>query len=215
MSYVATTMPGSATTLPARQRPTWMEVKTMQPKHTLVCVQCGGSYYRSRASAFVYCSRACYVADYPTRAAVRFWQFVEKSDDCWLWTGHHQRQGYGTIRVNERYVMAHRFSYELHYGPIPDEMCVCHNCPGGDNPGCVNPAHLWLGTYADNSADMARKGRSVVGSRSPNTRLTEYAVKEIRRRHANGASAAALGREFGVGKSTAHRIVHRKSWTHI
>ena len=89
-----------------------------------------------------------------------FWAKVDKrgTNECWLWMGSKTR-GYGSFNAKDGPKLAHRFSYSLHYGPIPDEMCVCHNCPGKDNPSCVNPAHLWLGTHQQNMADMAIKHR--------------------------------------------------------
>lgn len=91
----------------------------------------------------------------------RFWEKVDRRgpNDCWLWTGCKHGHGYGSFNNRVGPKAAHRFSYQLHNGPIPDGMCVLHNCPDGDNPTCVNPAHLWLGTQADNIADMQKKGR--------------------------------------------------------
>ena len=94
-------------------------------------------------------------AVYPSREE-RFWAKVEKTDWCWIWTGARSQFGYGNLTTNGKQENAHRVSWEIHFGPIPDGMRVLHAC---DNPPCVRPFHLFLGTQKDNNRDRETKGR--------------------------------------------------------
>jgi hypothetical protein len=107
-----------------------------------------------------------------------FWENVRKTTECWLWVGAVYPNGYGYLNGHRRY-SAHRFSWMLHRGVIPKRLFVCHNCPGGDNPLCVNPAHLWLGTPKQNSEDMVAKGRSASGDKVWAHRNTEQARRNL------------------------------------
>lgn len=145
----------------------------------------------------------------------RFWTKVDQSGTCWLWTGARLPKGYGIFKINRRNVYAHRYSYGLHNGPIPDGLMVMHSC---DNPPCVNPAHLTIGTAQDNLSDMAAKGRGVTaatrarGERHASAKLTETDVLAIR---SDPRSQDAIASEYGVGQSAISRILLRKTWTHI
>jgi hypothetical protein len=154
--------------------------------------------------------------------ADRFWARVIKTDGCWLWRGTHTR-GYGIFSVNQTPIGAHRFSYELAHGSIPEGMFICHTC---DNPGCVNPAHLWAGTHQENVTDMITKGRNYTGGNPPDrvargerthhAKLTASQVIEIRSRHkSNPTSHAQLAKEYDVNPSMITRIINRENWKHI
>lgn len=98
------------------------------------------------------------MSSYDDSEILRFWKYVEKSETCWLWTGA-MIKGYGVLHMRGTRIYAHRFSWQLHVGSIPGKLFVLHDCPGGDNPSCVNPTHLWLGTHRDNMCDMIQKNR--------------------------------------------------------
>ncbi|RSK29880.1 HNH endonuclease signature motif containing protein [Hymenobacter metallilatus] len=97
-----------------------------------------------------------YALYYPPKRVQNFWDSVKKEDRCWVWQRGLNRTGYGQFCVFGSNIYAHRFSYSLHFGPIPDGMVICHKC---DNPSCVRPEHLFLGTYSDNTQDAVQKGR--------------------------------------------------------
>src|SRR5690606_33099234 len=105
-------------------------------------------------------------------------------------------------------------SWQLHFGEIPDGMVVCHTC---DNPSCVNPHHLFLGTPADNNQDRTRKGRTVapVGEEHGLSKLTEKQVLEIRELANEGMTKAAIARQYGVDRGTIYHIVNRITWRHL
>lgn len=151
----------------------------------------------------------------------RFWDkiVVGRPDECWPWTAGDNGSGYGRLFVEKgRKVYAHRFAYALAAGKEPPaDLCVCHRC---DNPPCCNPAHLFLGSKAENNADMAAKGRArpptVRGEQHGLSRLSEDDVREIRASYAaGGRSQRALARQFGVDQALIWMVIHRKAWAHV
>ena len=134
-------------------------------------------------------------------------------DECWPWPGGRLASGYGLIRDSGRCLLAHRLSWKYHNGrSVPDGMVVLHAC---DNPCCVNPAHLSIGTKADNSADMRVKERQARGTRVANAKLTEDVVREIRRLRASGDSSLVLAKKFGIGRTYVDAIVGSRRWQHV
>jgi general stress protein YciG len=127
----------------------------------------------------------------------RFWARVARrgDDECWEWTGARKDTGYGRLQIDGLRVRAHRFAWELANGPIPAGLSVCHRC---DNPPCCNPAHLFLGTPADNSRDAATKGRMPHGERHYRAAMTSAQVVEIRRLYVRGMSLGEIARTVGV-----------------
>ena len=142
----------------------------------------------------------------------RFWAKIEKGDDCWLWTGATRGGGYGTFKYCGRTVSTHRYSYELFVGPIPDGLYVLHRC---DVRACVNPAHLFLGTNADNLRDMVEKRRGNIGQRHGMSKLTDDDVRAIRIACADGESRASVAKRYPVHRSGIEKVVNGISWRHV
>lgn len=149
--------------------------------------------------------------------ADRFWVKVDKRgpDECWEWTGARNERGYGWFRTDRGAEAASRVAYRLTFGSIPHGLHVCHRC---DNPPCVNPAHLWLGTNADNTRDRDEKGRhvSLRGEAATGARLTAAQVEAIRDTYARGGvTQYQLADAYGVSQSTVGLIVRGQSWRDV
>lgn len=152
--------------------------------------------------------------------AARFWRHVDKTDGCWLWTAYVGTHGYGAIGAGGKHgeiLLAHRVSWELHNGPVPEGRFILHRC---DNRKCVRPDHLFLGDAKANTDDMWSKGRGFApevlqGTANRNAKLTDAAVLAIRAEYAAGATQTALGHRYGVSQTVIWRVVRRKAWTHL
>jgi hypothetical protein len=149
----------------------------------------------------------------------RFRQRVDipiNGDGCWTFSGARNQNGYGQFRIGERRVNqrvhAHRVAWVMENGPIPDRLLVCHKC---DRPSCVRPSHLFLGTNADNLADMSRKGRSTTGEKSGMAKLRDRDVLAIRRLANDGTRRVAIADLFGVTPTNVSSIIRRETWQHL
>lgn len=140
----------------------------------------------------------------------RFWSKVKKTEECWEWQATTSR-GYGKFEIAGKNFFAHRVAYYLHFGVDPDAQLVRHTC---HNPNCVRPDHLLLGTMKDNMHDMIVAGRSLVGSKQPNSKLTEADVIAIRQIYRPGSSRI-LAATYGVSHTVLLKAVSGQTWRHI
>jgi hypothetical protein len=161
-----------------------------------------------------FCSLACYNSFRQVPIIDKFFERVGKkqSNGCILWTGRLSEDGYGRFDSNGKQHLAHRTSYELFVGAIPKGMHVLHRC---DTPACIRPTCLFIGTQADNVADMMAKNRKPMGEQTRASKLTEKLVKEIRERYRNGERRASIARVYGVSFHTITKIVRREYWKHV
>lgn len=162
----------------------------------------------------------------PITPATRFWAKVDRNGptpihvswlgNCWVWTAATGHWGYGKLRANKRWYMAHRWSYEMENGPIPTGFLVLHRC---DTPACVRPSHLRVGTARDNTQDMRSKGRAAdigaLGMSNSHAKLTDEQVIAIRERFEAGELIGSLATEHGVHRATVSAIVNGRRWKHL
>jgi hypothetical protein len=150
----------------------------------------------------------------PRSLTESFWAKVKKTDSCWLWIGSRQKNDYGRIKRHRKILIAHRVSWFIHNGPIPDGLLVCHHC---DNPMCVNPNHLFLGTQQDNFWDMYNKGRKANCQLQNNGRakLDNEKVTQIKLALSKGVADSDLALIYGVSECTIRDICYGRSWVGI
>jgi hypothetical protein len=150
------------------------------------------------------------------RLLLRFMRKVDVGPGCWLWTGAKDGKGYGHFATGggKRHRRAHVVSYAIFNGPVPAGLMVCHTC---DVPSCVRPGHLFLGTAADNAADMVRKGRNRPGPgvRPPHTKLTDEVVRLLRSRPREQLNIRATARELGVSPRTVRFAIDGVTFRHL
>lgn len=178
-----------------------------------ICRRCK-TEFQHRHRPGHYCSRACLFGRTPLE---RFESgYVVDANGCWIWKKAKNERGYGRFSASDgRTVLAHRHSWELTHGPIPDGLFACHKC---DVPSCVNPDHLFLGTAADNAADKVAKGRQSrafvnAGERHPMHRLTVAQVREINSEPTT--PRIELAKRYGVTVSTIKAIRYGRIWRNV
>lgn len=146
----------------------------------------------------------------------RFEKYIDRSGDCHIWIGCKHSKGYGSFQLgyehNNKKAYAHRFAYELYIGKIPKGLLILHKC---DNPSCVNPAHLFTGTNADNSKDMVSKNRQAKGSKIASSKLKESIVIKIKSMLEKGITHKIIAEKFKVSRDTVTKINTGKTWKHI
>lgn len=192
----------------------------------VTCDRCGTIFtrrlsnynWRAKHGSKQYCSYSCKNKSHPkkTNVVARFWSKVKKTDTCWVWTAGTSSNGYGQFHYQGRGLRAHRFSYALQYGEIPEGMDVLHKC---DNPPCVRPDHLFAGTNLDNTQDMLAKGRRKGGGRrgeaSHFAKLKNADVVAIRERLAKGDRTKDIARDYGVAPTAISSISSGANWAHL
>ena len=138
---------------------------------------------------------------------------VPTAKGCIEWRLYRNSAGYGHVRVRSKLWLVHRFVYTKFFGEIPEGLIVMHRC---DNPSCINPEHLNLGSHLLNVLDKEAKGRGNQGSANPRAKLTDLQVEAIRERYAKGnVSLAQLGRDYGVNRSCIFKVVHKHHWSKL
>lgn len=148
----------------------------------------------------------------------RFWKKVDQSGECWEWTAAHNAFGYGKIGIAKYRctAKAHRVSWTMSNGRIPEGLFVCHRC---DNPKCVRPDHLFLGTPLDNASDCAKKGRvrngQISGESHGRSVLSSDDVRSIRSRRALGESIRSIANDFPVTRTAVRSAANGRNWTHL
>lgn len=204
-----------------------------KPTMTAECRTCSRTFTQPRSRVLRglarYCSRKCsaqYVYKNPPTLEERFWAKVDKNGPvlrpelgtCWLWTGGKHTGGYGHVVVKSlkqfgrRQIKAHHASWMIHVGPIPDGFWVLHHC---DNPPCVRPDHLFLGTDGDNAADKVSKARQRRGEAQPSAKTNAETVRLIRCLAAAGNTHQSIADSVGLSRRTVGMIVSRETWKHI
>lgn len=182
------------------------------------CAFCGNYFlakpHKVKIGRAKYCSNPCKNNSRKKPLSERFWEHVVKSDGCWEWNGGKAVHGYGSIHDdNGHQLRSNQASWILHHGPIPEGLWILHKC---DNPPCVRPDHLYLGTHQDNMRDLILRGKgkgaAMVGSKNVHAKLREKDIPMIYKLNELGISYTAIGRMFRVKRNAIKSIIIGKSW---
>lgn len=150
-----------------------------------------------------------------TTVEEKFWSKVIITEGCWNYQGQRDKDDYGKLKIGKKTTQAHRYSYELHFGTIQNTLLiVCHTC---DNPPCVNPEHLYLGTHKDNARDRNTRNRAYIanGELCNFAKLREFQIPIIRKLYDNGFTMNEIAIRFEVHPATIRSIVNRINWKHV
>lgn len=187
-----------------------------------ICKTCKSEFLAQPSQVLIgngnFCSRACVNKSRIVHPSIRFWKMVLKTGkapshipeigQCWSWLGDTDNYGYGHIFVDGKMMKAHRFSWIIHFGAIPRIFHVCHHC---DNPPCVRPEHLFLGTDMDNMRDCIEKGRYVAPPRHYGTRMNRETVDAVKKLRKEGASYETIHKSLGISRTAAWNLIVRFS----
>lgn len=153
--------------------------------------------------------------------AARYWSYVDTTGSCWTWTGGKDKDGYGKFaitappgeRPKQRHVRAHRIGWEMaHCNTVPADRVVMHSC---DNPACVNPAHLSIGTQADNRMDCGWKGRNPRGTNHHSATIDDGDVRRIRELRDAGVRPSQIAATLGLNASATYGVYQGRTWKHV
>jgi hypothetical protein len=193
----------------------WIGLMPLTASSDQPCPVCGS---RMPYACSVFCSRACYNS--LAAKVSRFLAKVNKNGpipehvpelgQCWIWTGHRMKNGYGQVSYMGKPQLAHRVSFLLHNGSFPENLAI-HKCDGGAI-GCVRPEHIIDGTTCENTADCISKGRFAAGEQKKLAKLTHHSVAEIRELAGRGQTQKSIAIYFGVSQGLVNRVVNLKRW---
>lgn len=179
----------------------------------VTCKNCNTQFRKVKSKETKYCSRACYETKRPAKSVKDKWSSKVKfgsQDECWLWLASKNKKGYGTLGEG----LAHRISYELHYGSFDYSLSVCHSC---DNPSCVNPKHLWLGTSNENMQDMVKKKRADRTKKHVQIYKTvkKFSIEDIRsirNMFSKGVKQSDILEDYPMSVCNLRKILNYKTW---